>query len=371
MNSFQRIDAAISLKIPDRVPLAPLLDHFAATYAGITNADLMSDPDKRIAAVLKVSTELRWDMTYIADIANPGLLKMGVPAKLLMPGVDLPANSVHQFDEKGYMTVEDYDLLANNGLIPFLAKIMTAIYPDLTVWELLRDLGAVSEEINQHCMRVRDAGIAPAVGFVIPGPSFEYFSLARGIKDGFRDLFVRPDKIRAAGKKYCEGFIGLAIGTAQMNGVKRVFIGLSRTSSTFISPKHFEALVLPDLDFLVNGLIEAGITPLLHCDTDWTKFLHYFKAFPRGKCIMNLDGFTDIFKAKEILGDTMVIMGDVPATLLATGGKNEVMAYCRRLIEVVGKGGGFILSTGCSIPANAKIENVVALTEAVEEWGWY
>jgi len=48
-----------------------------------------------------------------------------------------------------------------------------------------------------------------------------------------------------------------------------------------------------------------------------------------------------------------------------------VLGYCRRLIREVGKGGGFILSSGCSIPATAKAENVKALAEAAEEWGRY
>jgi uroporphyrinogen-III decarboxylase len=33
--------------------------------------------------------------------------------------------------------------------------------------------------------------------------------------------------------------------------------------------------------------------------------------------------------------------------------------------------GGFILSSGCSIPPNAKPENVRVMREAVEEYGWY
>jgi uroporphyrinogen-III decarboxylase len=84
-----------------------------------------------------------------------------------------------------------------------------------------------------------------------------------------------------------------------------------------------------------------------------------------------LDSFTDIFKAKEVLGDWMAIQGDVPAMLTSDGTKDEVLNYCRRLIENVGAGGGFILGSGCSLPVNAKPENVQALTEAVQERGWY
>jgi uroporphyrinogen-III decarboxylase len=64
-------------------------------------------------------------------------------------------------------------------------------------------------------------------------------------------------------------------------------------------------------------------------------------------------------------------MGDVPAALLAAGTRDEVLSYCRRLIQEVGKDGGFILSSGCSVPANARVENVRALMESANEWGRY
>ena len=128
---------------------------------------------------------------------------------------------------------------------------------------------------------------------------------------------------------------------------------------------------MPDLEYTVNRLVAAGITPIIHSDTNWTKFFDLFLRFPARKCILELDGKSDIFKAKEILGSHMCIMGDVPAELLALGSKEEVLDYCRKLIEIVGKDGGFILSSGCSLPPNAKVENVRAIYEAAEKWGWY
>ena len=65
-----------------------------------------------------------------------------------------------------------------------------------------------------------------------------------------------------------------------------------------------------------------------------------------------------IFKAKDIPGDHRCIMGDVTATLLSLGTPEQVETYCRKLIDQVGKGGGFILSSGCTVPYNAKIENL-------------
>ena len=371
VNSFERIDAAIALEMPDRVPLSPLLDHWAATYTGITNAACMADPEKRIRAILKTAIDFRWDMTYIGDTINPQLLKIGIPLKLKQPGVDLPENSIHQFDEKGYMNPEDYDLLAAEGLVPFLVAITTRIYPDMSMESMLSDLEAATAVISEHSRRVQEAGIVPAVGFTILGSSFEYFTYARGITQGFIDMRRRPEKMKTAGKRFAEDLLSLAVEAVNRNGIRRVFIGMSRSSPAFISPRQFEEFVLPELEFYAQGLTDAGIHVVLHCDTDWTKALHLFQRFPRAKCLLMLDSFTDIFKAKEILGDWMAIQGDVSAMLTSDGTKDEVLNYCRRLIDEVGTGGGFILGSGCSLPVNAKPENVQALTEAIEEWGAY
>jgi uroporphyrinogen-III decarboxylase len=66
----------------------------------------------------------------------------------------------------------------------------------------------------------------------------------------------------------------------------------------------------------------------------------------------------------------MAIMGDVPPGLLATGTPEEVTAYCRKLIDIVGEGGGFILNSGCETPINSKPENVAAMVRAGNELTW-
>ena len=76
-------------------------------------------------------------------------------------------------------------------------------------------------------------------------------------------------------------------------------------------------------------------------------------------------------KAKEVLGDRICIRGNVPASLLNLGSPEEVRAYCRNLIEKVGKGGGFILDGATGIPDEAKPENVRAMADAVTQYGVY
>ncbi len=372
MNTKERIDAVVALEQPDRVPVAPMLDHFAATYTDYTNAEIMSDGDKRIDAVLKTAKELGpWDMTFLADPANARLLKLGVPLKLKQPGIELPDNEIHQFDEKELLNPDDYDLLEQVGAIGFIQNIFVRNYPEMNGPDGIREILRSREEYKKQSSMVMQEGIEVAAGFIHPGMLYDYFSFGRGITAMSADTFKLGDKIISASKVWAEGTAQIAIDAALDVNVPRVFIGMARSSPEFISKKNFERLVLPELSYYVKSFTDAGITPLFHCDTNWTKFLEIFKSFPAGKCIMMLDSKTDIFKAKEILKGHMCIMGDVPAELLAKGSRDDVLSYCKRLIDIVGKDGGFILSSGCSIPANAKVENVRALMESVEKWGRY
>ena len=95
-----------------------------------------------------------------------------------------------------------------------------------------------------------------------------------------------------------------------------------------------------------------------------------YKGYPSGKAVCWFER-TDILKAKEILGDTVCIRGNVPGTLRCTGSPEDVVAYCKKLIDAVGKGGGFILDGTIGIPDEAKLENLKAVADTTREYGVY
>jgi uroporphyrinogen-III decarboxylase len=53
------------------------------------------------------------------------------------------------------------------------------------------------------------------------------------------------------------------------------------------------------------------------------------------------------------------------------GTPDEVDAYCKKLIEDCGQGGGFILGAECETPWDSKRENVVAMKQAAVKYGMY
>jgi uroporphyrinogen-III decarboxylase len=63
-------------------------------------------------------------------------------------------------------------------------------------------------------------------------------------------------------------------------------------------------------------------------------------------------------------------MGNVPTSLMMTGKPQEVREHCRKLIEVCGKGGGYILAGGANID-KGPAENMHAMMAAAREYGVY
>ena len=159
-----------------------------------------------------------------------------------------------------------------------------------------------------------------------------------------------------------------AIDLARSGGPRTFQLVLERGSTFYYPLKLFERFEFPYIKKMVEAFVAGGLTPVLHLDNDWTKNLPYFKELPKGKCACELDSTTDIFKAKEILRDHICIKGDVPASLLSLGTPEQVTTYCKKLIDVVGEGGGFILSTGCNCPIDAKFENVKAMIDTAKNY---
>ena len=117
------------------------------------------------------------------------------------------------------------------------------------------------------------------------------------------------------------------------------------------------------------ALIDRGLTPCPLWEGDCTSRLEIIKDIPEGKAIYAFEA-TDIFKAKQVLGDRVCIRGNVPLSLLATGRPEDVKAYCKRLIDVVGKDGGYIMDASTSLD-DARPENVKAMFDFAREYGVY
>ncbi len=76
----------------------------------------------------------------------------------------------------------------------------------------------------------------------------------------------------------------------------------------------------------------------------------------------------DVGEMKSTYGDRITFYGGLSIQrVLPYGTPDEVRAEVKRLFEVVGKGGGYILSPSHSVPGDAPVENLVAAIETAQQ----
>jgi len=143
----------------------------------------------------------------------------------------------------------------------------------------------------------------------------------------------------------------------------------TRGSDDFMSKKQFDTFYWPTFKRLVVGLIEKGATPCIFFEGNFNSRMEYLLQFPRGKMLARLDT-SDIFRAKEILRGHTCIEGNVPSSLLQVGSVQDVKEHCKKLIDVVGKDGGYILAPRSSTD-EVKTENLKAMIDITREYGVY
>jgi len=157
------------------------------------------------------------------------------------------------------------------------------------------------------------------------------------MKGTMLDMFRRPAKLLEACDFLLRKFLERPIPPPNEYGNVRMFMTNTRGSDDFMSTKQFDTFYWPTFKKLVMSLIERGATPCIFFEGTFTSRLEYLLEFPKGKISARLDR-TDIFRAKEILRDHVCIEGNVPSSLLQIGSVQEVKDYCKKLIDVVGKG---------------------------------
>ncbi|MDP6179562.1 MAG: uroporphyrinogen decarboxylase family protein [Desulfatiglandales bacterium] len=401
----KRVYDAIQLKEADRVPMMVLSGFFPAYYAGITCKEAMYDMDKIMQAWTKFSEDFQPDM-----VDNPfttrflgGVLEALDCNHLKWPGHGLDEMAGYQFVEGEYMKEDEYDqwiydptdfvvrtywprvfgVLKPFEKLPPLHDIMS-YYMGLTKFavfgtpeiiealEALTNTAKKAKEMIEGAMawaaKCKELGFPLQAGSLTQAPFDTISDFMRGTRGAMLDMFRRPDKLLETTEKLLPMMLKLGL-TAKARGVPRVFIPLHKGLDGFISQDQFKTFYWPTLKKLIEGLIKEDCTPFVFWEGDVESRLEMIGDIPSGKAVYGFEQ-TDMFKAKEVLGDNVCLKGNVPLSLLAAGTSDDVKGYCKKLIDVVGKGGGFIMDSSTVID-DAKPENVKAMFEFTKKYGSY
>jgi hypothetical protein len=402
----KRVDDAIQLKVPDRVPVLLHFAFFPANYAGMTCAEAMYDGDKMRMAWVKTFTDFQPDMCE-----NPFTMRLLGPVlealdfkQLKWPGHGVGPMSTYQFVEGEYMKAEEYDAFLSDpsdymvrtywprifgALEPF--KMLPPVHELISYYMGITNLAALdTPEVTgafesllraaveaqrmlsgalAYAEEMKRLGFPPQFGALTQAPFDTIADFFRGTRGTMLDMYRNPDKLIEAIEKMLPIMLNLGVSGAKRTGIPRVFIPLHKGAEYFMSLEQFKRFYWPGLRKLMLGLINEGLIPCPLFEGNYTSRLEIIADIPKGKACYAFES-TDIFKAKEVLGDHICIRGNVPLSLLCTGTPEEVRHYCKKLIDVVGQGGGYIMDAGAGLD-EAKAENVHAMIDFTKEYGIY
>ncbi|TWH47900.1 uroporphyrinogen decarboxylase family protein [Sporomusa sp. KB1] len=356
-----RIQTAVSLGKPDRIPVIPCATAFCAKHMGVKLSEFSLNVELGNEIIFK-------SFTSFGDIDGVQQTFFYVPVlsslwynKVKLPGYQLPEGTLWQMDEAEMITIDDYDTIIDKGWNAWSTHFFRERMDNILEEKILPALSYAPTAAKKFL----ENGIipfSPAI-FTIP---LEMLCGGRTMVRFIKDMFKIPDKVQAVFDVMQQDNLANVKAIASLPADQKppaAWVGGWRGASEFLSPKTWQRFVWPYYKQVVEAVVDGGMIAVLHLDSNWERDLEFFRQLPKGKCIFAPDGSTNIFKIKEVLGNHMCISGDVPAAMLSLGTPDDVYKYATKLINEIGPS-GFIMASGCDIPANAKPENVKALISA-------
>lgn len=346
MNSLERIGMTANLRQPDRVPCVPLIGGASRRIYGTTYAEWAQDGELAAKCQIQAHQLLGYD-------GITGFIDLGVEAADFGQQIVFPVeNTPHpNYADPLIKTPDDYqklrrfdptkgvrmkeairyvDMLMNE--LGSEVPVMGLVYSPLGTLEMMRS----AEKLFLDCVRHKDAVI-----------------------DGLKIVTdVMVDYITAQAK----------------TGVHAIIISTLFASASIMSKRLWLDTEGPFVKRLADTIRDSGRMVVVHnCAVG-----PYFDVMMEtmNPAILSVaheaDDCSDWPEVKRRWGKKVCICGHVdPSLTLYLGRPEQIREECRKEIDELGKGGGFILGAGCEFPPNASLINAIAMIEATKDFGRY
>jgi len=204
------------------------------------------------------------------------------------------------------------------------------------------------------------------VSAVIAGP----WTIAIGLRDAtelIRDAIKDPDYVHELMQfctqqsiRFAEAIIPLGVG-----------LGYSEApaSCSLISPKMYRALVFPYHKQIVDHFKARKIGVGLHICGYADPILE--DMVNTGVTNISIDAPTDLAKAVEATRGKAVLIGNLNTNLFFSGSRDQMKAAIINCINSAPRDSGYILASGCEVPAIAPLEKIDWFKELLDEFGQY
>jgi len=348
MTSEERMRNMMQGKQIDRVPFVPFIFGFTGINIGYSLAEFWSDGRKMFEAQMRTRQMYGYDNPPMFTYAEYGPWEFG---------------GVSRFPTKEY------------EMAPKVLRRPVETEED--VWNLklpdVRTAGSLPIGIEFSKMQRRH-------GMPAMPPSAGPFNMAGnivGAEKWCRWLIKKPDLCHHLLRLTVEHRIQVLEYWIETFGPGNVQArdGAAIESNQLISPKQFKVFAFPYIKELHERILAMPVVKCIptHICGEQNLNAPYWAEVDYGDPGMCSFGHeVDIDYAIELFGDKNIIMGNVNPTIIQLGRPEEVYEECRKCIEKGKKAPrGFILMSGCEVPAKAPPYNIWIMRKAVSDFGRY
>ncbi|MEW5900956.1 MAG: uroporphyrinogen decarboxylase family protein, partial [Acidobacteriota bacterium] len=377
MTSKERMRLAMERAVPDRVPvMCQMSIGHMLLQTGLSPAAFWNSAELFAAGLVALREAYRFDGILVSlhghrpdwekqvarvekeDGAEAIVWKDG--GKTVYPRDDLPIHRPAY--ERPPPTLVDFDPEALPEEIIFI-PVSQGLDFDLDRSHMYEAVDLVVERVG--------AGFSVHAEVTSP---FDYYLRQFGYTQALIGLLEEPQKAKEVLQRFTDGLTKLAAGLAGRR-VDAVKVSSPYAGAGFISPRFYREFVLPFEAQIARAVRSSGVPAYVHtCGAIHDRLEMMAEAGFSG--IECLDppplGNVELAEAKRRVGDRVFIKGNVdPVNVLLQGGAEKIRKDAEARLAAGKPGGGYILSTACSIAPRTPRENVEVLSEVAEAQGSY
>jgi len=330
MNKNEQFDQLLQEgKVDSKVLFRPILMQFAAEYIGSNYGKFASDYKVLVEANLRCMDDFGLDMLGLISDPYRETSAFGAEVKFVSNGVPRCLKLIVN-------TIEDVINLKN---------------PDVYKSNRTFDRIKAGEVLSK-----KTQGNIPIIGW-IEGPLAEACDLA-GMENMMMRLMTEPDfanrlmdKCMTTAKDFAKAQLDagcriIGIGDAVCSQID------THTYDTYVRDRHKE---------LIAYIHELGGKIKLHICGDTNHLLSSYKHLNLD--ILDLDWQVDIAHARSVVGDKVILAGNINPVWIQNKTAAEILECCKTMVDKY-KNERYILSAGCEITPLTSPENLEIMSNA-------
>ncbi len=332
MTGLERVLAAAQFQPVDRVPFAPLMGAHALALARVSHKQASRHARSQAHALLRAVELYRPDAVFT-------VMDLSAEPEALGAGVEMA-----------------------QGQAPVIVRHLTRDQLETDEVERRILTGRVPVFVETVALLRQEFGDSLLVGALMCGP-LTAASNAVGIESLSRMLRRERELLTHVLGRLANACLSLQRHYAAA-GAHAVVLLEPVATTAILGPADLEALLLPHLQRVTRAARDEGLLSVLHVCGDCRASVPLLAE--AGAQVLSLDSEVDLPEAGETVGGKAALMGNLDVKhLLPSASAGEVSRAARDLISRMGD--GFVLSTGCELPASTPTANVAALVAAVTD----